>query len=357
MFSKMMAGLRLEAEKVSESNLGMWNKLQMAQDNPRGFSWNVHEKISGQDLKNKVQYAGVGLGVGGVMGIMGVASANVAAASVAAGVSAGAVTTTLASISTALATLGTVAVGTAVLPAATVAVIGAGVAGIAVMGVSKLMGVNSEKAYDVTNALQRNDQNALRQIASENIGVADWLKGAKNLVVKSLREAVMGVDNSLVKSASPLGMNPSGVGSAPPLGVGANSIPGSSKAAGVDGHAFREYDAQGLFPGGEMAQAKMVDAISRAAWEKHGVVVSDDRIHECLGQSQRDASFSGKILAVNEKSGLVLQSTGRGQATIHNLKDFQKMPVVGQNMDVAYKGGQMQGAKEQGQQQGAGVGR
>lgn len=345
MFSKMIAGLRREAEMVSGVNC-----MMLADEYAKSKS-----HIQDMNGPNKTQVAGLALGSGGVLGIMGLAIANQAAAYGAAGV--------LTSASTALAGLGAVAVGVTILPVATVIVLGAGLAGVATIGIGALMKMVPNKIRtadlrddDLSWAIRNNQQGMLKEIGMENIGLGAWLSGAKNLLVKSMRESVMGKDNPLVKSASPLGMNHSGVGLAAPLGAGASSLLGGSMASGKEGHACREYEIQDLF-GGEAEKTKMVDAISRVAWEKHGVVVSDDRIRECLGQSQRDASFSGKILAVNEKSGLVLQSTGRGQATVHNLKDFQKIPVVGQNMDVAYKGGLMQGPKEQEQQQGAGVGR
>ena len=327
MFSKMMAGLRAEAEKVSGANCAMLANL-------KGKAvYGIEDKISGQSLKNKTFISGMGAGMGGIIGLIGVGMANQAAGMAAAGVSGMVGTSALAGASTALAGLGTIAVGSAVLPVATVVTLGAAAAGLVVMGISGLMNVNHQKGSDFLNAALANDRSTLSKFGAQDVGISDWLKGAKNLVVKSFRESFNGVSAGLDgRSAS------------------VNDLPG--QALGQDDtylnkdNVIFDYELADLFSDSfedsVTSKQKIVDGIAGAAWDELGVVITDDKIHDCLAGTRRDMACSGKILNVNLKTGLVTQSLGRGQAIVHNLKDFQQVPVVGQDANIVYRGGKVQ---------------
>lgn len=335
MFSKMMDGLRVEAEKVSGANCAMLA-------NSRGKSWELADKFSGQSAKNRAEASGALLGVGGVLSLIGVAMANQAAGTVAmyAGytavqtaalgavglsTSAGALTTMLAGASATLAGLGTVAIGSAILPVATVIALGAGVAGLAVFGIGQLMGTDRGKGEAIATAVENKDRDSLDKIGRQNVGMSDWLMGAKNFVTNSLRDTFSTSKNKTLERAS----------------VVENRMDAAEKYEMEDlfGDTFEES---------VKGKQKIVEKIGSDIWDKHGVVVTDEKLHECLGETHGDSTAYGKILAVDLKSGLVTQSLGRGQATVHNLKDFQRVPVVGQDVSISYKGGKMQGAKEQG---------
>ena len=343
MFSKMIAGLRLEAEKVSGANCAMLA-------NSRGKAWELADKFSGQSAKNRATASGAALGMGGVLSLIGVAMANQAAGTVAMytgytavqtaafgavglSTSAGAFTTMLAGASATLAGLGTVAVGSAILPVATVIALGAGVAGVAVLGISRLMRIDRDKGHAITTALINDDRDSLNKIGRQDVGMSDWLVGAKNWVVKSLQDSLGKGGGLSVGSFSP-------------------DVNDPAKGLAMAGYACDNYELEDLF--GETfeesakGQQAIVEKIGASMWEKLGVVVTDDKIHACLGGVRGDTTTIGKILDVDLKTGLVIQSLGRGQATVHNWKDFAQVPVVGQDASISYKAGKMQGAKEQG---------
>lgn len=343
MFSKMIAGLRTEAEKVSEANC-----LMLANSHEK--KWVLENEMSGRTSITQVRDAGALLSGGGVLGLMGLTMANQAAGTVAmfAGAtvaqtagwgaiglstSAGATTTMLAGASTALASLGTVAVGAAVLPVATVVVLGAMVAGLGTILVSQLMQEDQGKAATAEIALGRNDHEKLSKLARENIGITDWLKGAKNFVLKSLRQQHLDVGG---------------------MGVGP-----ASTGVGLIGDASQEYELEDLlansFEESEIAKHALVDNIGANIWAKLGVVVTEDKIQGCLSKTRENIVNCGKILGVDLNTGLVIQSLGRGQATVHNLKDFEPVPVVGQDMTISYKGGKIQNSQGQGYGKTAGV--
>ncbi len=302
MFSKMMAGLRTEAEKVSASNAMMleesYQKALLRDD--RGM--------------NKTQATGLGLGMSGGLGIMGLAMANQAAAL--GGVSA------LASASTALAGLGTVAVGAAILPVASVIAIGVGVAGVAALGIGSLMKLAQRDANSIGREIRDN-----RDFGHESASVSDWLKGAKNLVVNSLRDQFMGKtietrsNDSLVQSAE--------------------------KSMGRD--AVLDYEIANAVDD-DLGKADIVEKLGAEIWDKYGVVVTDEEIKKSLGGERDNSNQTGKILKVDLEKGIIVQSLGQGRATIHPLKDFQRPPIEGQVATVAYKGGKMQEGREQGQE-------
>ena len=282
MFSQMMAGLRAEAELVSASNASMLAECR------------------GMGRKDRTMVVGAGLGMGGIVGLMSIAMSNVAAASLGAGVTVGAFTTAMAAAAPVVAGLGSVAVAGALLPVATVAVLGAAVAGVAIMGISQFMSNERDVAIDSGN---------------QKPSISDWIKGARNVIVKTL---------------------------------GGNSMSWvDTKPVETNQTASLYYEMEDLFSNSaeEMVegQRKIVEKISVDNWEKHGMVVSDDKIHECLGRTRGDSTNVGKVLGIDLKSGLVTQSIGRGQATVHNLADFAKIPVVGQMETVSYRGGKIQG--------------
>lgn len=81
-------------------------------------------------------------------------------------------------------------------------------------------------------------------------------------------------------------------------------------------------------------------AISADIFKRHDVVVAHSELSSCLGRDRKNACFSGPILEVDQDRGLVLQSMGRRQATVHLLKDFPEIPQVGSNMDITYRQGE-----------------
>ena len=327
MFSKMIAGLRKEAEKVSGANY-------MLMADSHNINSRLMDQVSGKDIQEKTKVAGVVMGAGGICGIFGLAMANQAAAFGTVGL--------LSSASTAFAGLGTIAVGTAVLPFATVAVLGVAVAGIATFGISQLMPVDINSGLNASEAAQANDREALYQLGRQNVGMSDWLRGAKNLVVKSLRENFLG-DRSLVIEA--------------PLQATEKQVQVAEKKAQAadlakSGDALDLYELEGLLSNSleesMKGQQGIVDLVAGDVWEKLGAVIPDDEIHKCLGGTRNNDTFQGKILDVDLKTGLVIQSLGRGRATVHNLRDFEKTPQVGQDASISYKSGKMQRPKDLG---------
>lgn len=330
MFSNMIANLKKEAEKVGAANYLL---LANSRDSSKPFDY--IDVVSGRAARESTKFTGAFMGAGGILGLMGVAVANQAAALGTAGL--------LSSASAAMAGLGTVAVGTAVLPFATVAAVGVAVSGIAVMGISQLMSVDANKGFAANKAVEANDRDALAKLGSQNIGAADWLRGAKNFVVKSLRENFLGDRHRLVETPAQ-------------EAVKQGALPMVKLAHGDD--AISMYELEDLlgesFEDSVQGKKRIVDLVAGDAWDKLGVVITDDKIHECLSQTRSNETCIGKILDVDLTTGLVTQSMGRGRATIHNLKDFDKVPVIGQEAEISYKGGKMQAPKDLGAEREAG---
>lgn len=344
MFSKMIAGLRSEAEKVSGSNYAM------LMDHPNKGS--IASEISGSSAKDKAMMSAGILAIVGTSGVFGLASANMAAASVAAGVQVGAATMSLASASSVLAGLGTVAVGAFVLPVATVVAVGLLATSAVALVISKAMSVNWSKGIDAQGLAQKNDREGLVNFGATQTGLSDWLKGAKNIAVNSLKDLFAG-DRSLAslnKTALSASTDGRAESSPAPVSMSLRSNNPKFAAAPIKDkknlNVFSDYEVSDLLDHDEGKQ-KLVDRIGDVALAKFGVVLDPIKTREALSQSRSNESFSGKILAVNEKSGLVLMSSGRGIASVHNLRDFAKSPEVGKNTDISYKQGKMQTGKEQ----------
>ncbi|MES2879194.1 MAG: hypothetical protein V4713_12290 [Pseudomonadota bacterium] len=322
MFSKMLTGLRAEAELVNAANC-----MMLANSHKQG--WDLVDQVSGKAMKDRTTITGAAMGMGGIVGLMGVAMANQAVALGSAGL--------LASASTALAGLGTVAIGTAVLPVATVVVLGTAVAGAVTMGIGSLMRENTEKAAHFENAIKSGDKEIMVKLSGERLGISDWLKGAKNFLGKVMTGRVQDLQTGIQFQA-----------------IEQATI---SAGASVEGHdAVSAYELEDLFGNSVEESDKgkqwVVEKVGSSVWEKLGVAVTDEKIHECLSGTRADTLNSGKILDVNIKTGLVIQSLGRGHATVHRLKDFATIPEVGQNADISYKGGQMRVAQELSQSRG-----
>jgi len=294
----MFERLRAEAERVSEAN-----KMALLHTKGRG-NLDLVDKFSGRAAQQRIQTGGILVSAGSFLGMAGAAMANQAAALGASGL--------LATASTAMAGLGTVAVGSAVLPVATVATLGASVAGLAVVAASKLMRVNMDKGFAFADALQQGDKAQLRSLAKTNLGLGDWIKGARNLLVNSFKQQ---------------------------SNVDANrELPARTYDA-----AF-EYEMEDLFGDAEdsrLGKQALVEQVASEIWDTHGIVVTDDKVHACLGKARGNDSTYGKILGIDKDRGVVIQSIGRGQATIHNLKDFSVEPQLGAEMMVSYRSGQM----------------
>lgn len=297
--------LRLEAERVSEAN-----KLMLLNTRVRD-GWDLVDKYSGLAAQQKVAAGGVALSAGSLVGMMGVAMANQAAAL--------GTSTLLGTASTALAGLGTVAVGATVLPVATVATLGASVTGIAILAASKLMRVDNEKGFAFEEAIRGRDGEGLKSLAKQDIGAMDWIKGARNFLVGSIKQQF--------------------------FGERAQAVSVQNKH-----DAMLEYECEDLFANSleesKLGKQALVEKISSEIWDQHGVVVTDDKIHGCLGKTRDTEVAHGKILSVDKERGLVLQSIGRGQATVHSLKDFSKIPQIGAEMTISYRGGQMRNLPE-----------
>lgn len=312
----MFERLRVEAERVSEAN-----KMVLLNTKSRG-NVDLVDKFSGRAAQGKIQAGGVLVSAGSFLGLAGAAMANQAAALGASGL--------LATASTAMAGLGTVAVGSAVLPVATVATLGASVAGLAVVAASKLMRVNMERGFAFADALQHGDKEQLQSLAKNDLGLGDWIKGARNLLVNSFKQQSNG------EATRDLSTNACEV-------------------------AF-EYEMEDLF--GDVEEARLgkqalVERVASEIWDKHGIVVTDDKVHACLGKTRGNDSTYGKILGIDKDRGVVIQSIGRGQATIHNLKDFAVEPKLGTEMMISYRSGQMLNTPERDMSRGvsAGLGR
>lgn len=115
--------------------------------------------------------------------------------------------------------------------------------------------------------------------------------------------------------------------------------------------------------GQQVAEVKACRAdvlnIGTDIYKRLHMVVSPRDITDCVDGLRTNASFSGKILEVDQERGLVVQSLGRQQATVHRLGDFEQAPVAGKNMDIKYRDGKVALGTELGTElgQAQGVGR
>lgn len=335
MFSKVLANLRSEAERISGAN------AELLADSLKKNK--IAYEYSGSAAKDKVLNTGLGLGTGGAIGIMGMILSNPAATINSSGF--------LINGSNILASLGVVTVGVStVLPVTAVIAFGASIVGIATIGVGIMMKENLDKGDEFDVAAMMNDRSALNKLGRENPGIGDWLSGAKNLVVKSIQENLLN-ERSSVMTAGIDGYSSNGIG-----GIASrNNIPG------MDAEARYAFFLNGFNDSLSENSLDIDDArqyfVANLADEilvKYGVIVSNESIDKVLGRTQENASYSGKLLAVDERNGLVIQSLGRGQGTIHNLKDFSKSPVIGQSTDIVYKGGKMQDSRSLSQERNSG---
>lgn len=291
--------LRAEAERVSEANM-----LAMADAKGRGSS--VADHYSGQTLKSRLEVGGLALSGGSMIGLIGVALANQAAVLGTSGL--------LASASTALAGLGAVTLGTAVLPVATVATLGAAVTGLTIAAVGKVLSVDHERGADIEEAIQRGDNRLLRSLGRDSLGLKDWLKGAQQVLFKGIKQQFFG-----------------------------EKEPEADRILKND--ARLEYELDDLFsntPDESLrARNELVNEIAGEIWDSHGVVVDDSALHEALGRTRDGVTNIGKVVAVDQERGLVIQSIGRGRATVHSLDGFDKMPQVGEELTLSYQQGVM----------------
>ena len=308
--------LRAEAERASQANLMLMAELDDLQLD------RVADKVSGRSLQAGVSLFGAGMSAGSLVGLMGMAVANQAAALGTGGF--------LASASTALAGLGTVALGAGVLPVATVVALGAAVTGIAVIGASKLLPINHEKGAAVANAILDGDRAELSNIARESPSAVDWLQGAKAVLFKGNAERLLGQD-----------------------------APEADRALRPDAALF--YDMADLFAASEQESARsrgdLVEQIAGEIWEKTGTHVDLDSIHSSLAKTRDQVTNVGKIVDVDKERGLVIQSLGRGRATVHLLADFPTPPKVGSDISVSYMRGAMQNPQQALKGRGPSVGR
>lgn len=325
----MFSRLRTEAERVNAAN-----KMVLFQTKGRQ-GLNSINQFSGHDAKMKLGIGGLGLGMGSSLGMVGVAMANQAAALGSAGL--------LASASTALAGLGTVTLGAAVLPVATVVTLGGAVAGVAIFGASRLMKVDVAKGFNLQRALERGDQAKFENLSKETVELRAWFKGAKNLLVNTFRQHGQEEEPGHIAEVEK---------------PGAQDI--SNRAPEMN--YVVEYELLELFGGGspeidKQLQLDMAAELSAKIWNQHGIVVTEDKIHSCLGRTRENETTYGKIVGIDKQQGLVIQSIGRGQATIHKLEDFAVEPKIGNEIMVSYRGGQLRSPQEKDMSQAVAVGR
>lgn len=293
--------LRTEAERASQANLMLMAELKGEKLD------RVSDKVSGRSLQDGVALLGAGVSAGSLLGLVGMAAANQAAALGTGGL--------IASASTALASLGTVAVGVGVLPVATVTALGAAVTGIAVVALSKMLPVNHEKGAAVVSAIRDGDRDQLSDFGRESPRAVDWLKGARALFFKSNSERLLG-----------------------------DQAPHAERAVRPDASLF--YDMADLFSGSEQESLRnrqaFVEKLAGEIWEKTGAHVDFEALHSGLGKTRDEVTTVGRVVNVDKQRGLVVQSLGRGRATVHLLSDFANPPKVGSDISVSYKRGAMQ---------------
>lgn len=174
-------------------------------------------KASGEAKRDGFRNAGLGLGIGGVLSLVGVGAATQA------GVLGG--PAALVAASKAVAALGTVTAFGAAMPVASVAALGVAVAGVSALAVSTVMKPDFGKGIEFQRAVANNDLETVSRIASKNISIGSWIKGTG--------KAVFGVINDLISSkAATLGK--AGVLSAGVLAVGNQSNAAELPKVAVD---------------------------------------------------------------------------------------------------------------------------
>lgn len=88
-----------------------------------------------------------------------------------------------------------------------------------------------------------------------------------------------------------------------------------------------------------MPDSRELVALGGEIFKRHHVVVSLTEMRDCMTDSRRNAGYSGRILEIDDANGLVVQSMGRGQATVHKLAHFPERPQLGEYADVHYREG------------------
>jgi len=114
--------------------------------------------------------------------------------------------------------------------------------------------------------------------------------------------------------------------------------------------ATLDYDIAELFAesaeDGRRRRQALIDRIGNDLWARHGVLVEDNEIHDCLARTRVDVVNIGRVLGIDAERGLVIQSLGRARATVHNLNSFPVPPAVGTLVTITYRGGGLQCASE-----------
>lgn len=149
-------------------------------------------KASGEAARDSVRNAGFGLGVGGVLSLVGVGAACQA------GVLGG--PAVLVGASKAVAALGAASVFGAAIPVATVAALGVAVAGVSALAVSAVMKPDFGKGVEFQRAVANNDLATVSRIASKNISIGSWIKGAGKTVFGAINEMISSKASSLGKA-------------------------------------------------------------------------------------------------------------------------------------------------------------
>lgn len=189
--SNLLRQLRAEAEKVSPTNaqlLAHWRASE-------GMDfWKVESTVSGQRRQEATEFRSALVGVGGSIGLIGIAMANAGAAAAAVGVG-GVGASTAVALSTALSSLGTVAIAGAALPVAPVIAFGIAAAGAAGLLISKCMAVDISGGIEAAREYEHNLEDAANMNPngrSGNITASDWLRGAKNLIARGIAQVFGG---------------------------------------------------------------------------------------------------------------------------------------------------------------------
>lgn len=322
--SGMFTRLREEAERASASN-----KMALFHTKQRQ-GLDAVSKFSGQSARTKMTVGGLGLSMGSYLGMMGIGIANQAATIGSAGV--------LSSASTALAGLGTVTLGTAVLPVATVVALGGAVAGIAILGASRLMNVDRSKGFALQRTLEEGDLKKFQALSNDSLGLKDWFSGAKSLLVSAFQrdaQKKMEIPENIKEIGNPQSLD--------------------DKVFSIE---YELVDLYGESPEkNQQRKQEIASQLGEKIWKEHNIVVTEDKIHSAFEGTRGNSDSYGKIIGIDKGQCLVIQSTGRGQATVHNLLDFGVMPKIGAEMMISYRGGQMRPPQEKGIGQTTGIGR
>ena len=180
-------------------------------------------------------------------------------------------------------------------PQASVVALGVMVSGIPIMVASRFLS---------------SDRGAV--IDSNKLTISDWIASAEKMIAEYIHGAKAPAQENLFTS----------------------SQTASNAYAMEYVHSKNEAEMNGN-------REKIVTGISENAFKKYGLPVSKERIHECLGRTHGNANYVGKILGVDEKSGLVFQSIDRSGVTVHNLSDFKKQPKIGSSESIKYVSGKL----------------